>query len=229
MIQTFLVQPETCNLIGKYHSDTCVALIIHLELPDVFRNSWCNPQTAHECVKLCLTLARCSASGLLGAAPSAAWSCSEHGSSARTLQGGAAVGGCTPALCDFLPSPPCMGAGHAAGSPSPSRAGRGALSRAWLRAAAAAALQEWCPQVSGLSSVSDATTGLELWVWIPSGFWGSCDVLLTSYDQKHSFWITHGCVCYIVGVWASDWRLLVWATLWWRLFQGWRYDSFEVL
>lgn len=36
------------------------------------------------------------------------------------------------------------------------------------------------PQVSGLSSVSDPVVGLELWMLIPSWFWDSCDVLLTS-------------------------------------------------
>lgn len=49
VIQTFLVQPPTCNLTGKYPSDTCVALIVYIilyylyilllyfEIPDVFR------------------------------------------------------------------------------------------------------------------------------------------------------------------------------------------------
>lgn len=131
--------------------------------------------------------------------------------------GGAAL---QPCGIPFL-HPGCVGSrpGH--------RAGHGALSRAW--AGAAAALQEWCPQVSGLSSVFNPVVGLELWMWIPSRFWDSCDVVLTSYAQKCYFWNTHDCVCYVVGVWASDWRLLVWTTLWWRLFQGRRYDSLEIL
>lgn len=218
-MQTFLVQPATGSLTGKYPSrtcvhPTCVALIIHLEIPDVSRNSWHNHQSTQGCVKLCLTLTQCSTAELLGASPSAAWCCSGLGSSATT-----AGRGCAPALCDF---PSCRAAVPGAGQ-------RGTRGSPQSLVPAAAAGQEWCPQASGLSSVSHPVTGFELWMWIPSHFWSSCDVLLTSYDQKCYFSITHDCVCYVVGVWASDWRLLVWTTLWGRLFQGWRYDSFEVL
>lgn len=108
-MQTFLVQPATGSLTGKYPSrtcvhPTCVALIIHLEIPDVSRNSWHNHQSTQGCAKLCLTLTQCSTAELLGASPSAAWCCSGLGSSATT-----AGRGCAPALCDFLPFPLLQG------------------------------------------------------------------------------------------------------------------------
>lgn len=74
----------------------------------------------------------------------------------------------------------------------------------------------------GGSQVSSLRCCWWLGVLAPSGLRDNCGVLLAFGDEEPSLWNTHHYVCCVIGVWASNWRLLVWTTFWWRLFQGWR-------
>lgn len=76
--------------------------LYYLEIPDMcleILNH--NHQTTHESVKPCLTSAQSSAAGLLGAAPSAAWCCSELAALPECSGPGAAGRGCTSSPVGF--------------------------------------------------------------------------------------------------------------------------------
>lgn len=85
-------------------------------------------------------------------------------------------------------------------------------------------------QVSSPCRASGPTAGLWLGALVPSLFrsmycWR---FKIKSFISKIPIKISV-MLCYIIGIWASNWRLFVRTTFWWRLFQRWRYEPFDIL